>query len=163
MRQLEAHGNIARARRALARQGLIIPGTDGEGDHGAVEDQGDSHGGRSDRRHVRRLQNDHHQKARARYPSQTRDGFRDRDAHEAGRIDPRGCGGQGHLITGRQPGAPTGERRQSERKSCMIVSAKTRSRLPKTRLTPSLSTSGQTFRDDTCAVRRVCHYGDRGR
>ncbi len=42
MRQLAAHGNIARARRALARQGLIILGTDGE----AVEDQGDGRGGR---------------------------------------------------------------------------------------------------------------------
>ncbi len=45
MRQLAAHGNIARARRALARQGLIIPGTRGEGDHGAVEGRGDGRGG----------------------------------------------------------------------------------------------------------------------
>lgn len=61
----------------------------------------------SDRRQVRRLKNDHHQKARARCPSQTRHGFSDRDAHEAERIDPRGCCGQGHFIAGSQPGAPT--------------------------------------------------------
>ena len=66
-----------------------------------------------------------------------------RDAHEAGRIDPRGCCGQGHFITGSQPGHRE-EREETERegKGCTIASARTRSRLPTRRSMPLLSNIG---------------------